>query len=242
MTTIQIVWCLAVFFAAAVVQSVGGFGFALFAVPLMALAIDLPLAVIAASIASLVNVVGLCIRSYRDIDWSATKRLNIPAIFGMPIGLYALVNVDEGSLKVALGLIIMLLIIVLLRTKSRPRHSSAVDVIAGFCSGVLATSTSTNGPPLVFAAQLRGLSPPIFRATMSASFVVQGSLSLLFFFAAGEVTRRALLLAVVGLPLVAIGQWLGVRVRPRVDGTRFTKLVYGLLALSALSVMWSGIN
>jgi uncharacterized membrane protein YfcA len=231
-----------VFFAATMVQSVGGFGFALFAVPMMALAIDMPSAVIAASIASLVNVVGLCVRSYRDIDWPTTKRLNIPAVFGMPIGVYVLVKLNEDVLKVALGGIIMVLIIVLLRAKSQPRRSSAIDVVAGFVSGVLSTSTSTNGPPLVFAAQLRGLSPAVFRATMSASFVIQGSLSLLLFIVAGEVTERAVLLALIGLPLVVVGQWLGVRMRPHVDGSRFTKLVYGLLAVSAASVMWSGIS
>ena len=242
MTTVQVVWCLTVFLLAALVQSVGGFGFALFAVPLMALAIDMQSAVIAASIASLVNVVVLCARSYREIDKDVTKRLNIPALFGMPIGLYALVYVDEAVLKVALGVVIMLMILVLIRTTTSPKGRPMVDVVAGFASGILATSTSTNGPPLVFAAQLRGLTPPVFRATMSASFVLQGSVSLLLFIAAGEVTQRALLLAVTGLPLVAFGQWLGVRARPHVDGQRFTKLVYGLLVVSAASVMWSGLS
>jgi uncharacterized membrane protein YfcA len=238
----QIVWCLAVFFFAALVQSVGGFGFALFAVPLMALAIDLPSAVIAASVASLANVLVLAIRSLRDIDRGVTKRLNVPALFGMPIGLYVLIYIDEAVLKVALGVVIMVLIAVLMRTNGEPKSRPLVDVIAGFVAGILATSTSTNGPPLVFAAQLRGLPPAAFRATMSASFVLQGSVSLLLFFVSGVVSRQAVLLAVIGLPLVAIGQWIGVTLRPHVDGRRFTRLVYGLLVLSAASVMWSGLS
>ncbi|NDE20761.1 MAG: sulfite exporter TauE/SafE family protein, partial [Actinobacteria bacterium] len=36
------------------------------------------------------------------------------------------------------------------------------------------------------------------------------------------------------------GQWLGIRTRPRVHGKRFDRMVYGLLALSAVSVSWSG--
>ena len=43
----DIVWVLAVMMFAALVQSLGGFGFALLAVPLAALAIDLKVAVIA---------------------------------------------------------------------------------------------------------------------------------------------------------------------------------------------------
>jgi uncharacterized membrane protein YfcA len=48
------------------------------------------------------------------------------------------------------------------------------------------------------------------------------------------------LLALGGLPLIAAGQWLGIRTRPRVHGKRFDRMVYGLLALSAVSVSWSG--
>jgi uncharacterized membrane protein YfcA len=241
MTTAQIVWCLSVFAAAAFVQSIGGFGFSLFAVPLMALFIRLPDAVVAGSIAAFANVLVLSARSWREVDWSVARRFNIPALAGMPLGLLVLVRVDESALKVALGAVIIVLIAVLIRTKAEARPRPSVEYVAGLASGVLATSTSTNGPPLVFAAQLRGLAPETFRATLSFSFALQGGISLIAFFAAGEATRDAVLLAVAGLPLIAAGQWLGIRTRPRVYGKRFDRLVYGLLALSALSVSWSGL-
>ena len=241
MTTAQVIWCLTVFAVAAFVQSIGGFGFTLFAVPLMALAIPLPEAVVAASITSLANVVVLTMRSYRDIDRAVARRFNIPALFGMPLGLWVLVRVDESTLKVALGAVIVILIVVLLRTRSAAQPRPVVESIAGLASGVLSTSTSTNGPPLVFAAQLRGMRPEAFRATLSFTFALQGSISLVAFIVAGEATRAAVLVAMAGLPLVALGQWLGVRTRPRVHGARFDRLVYSLLALSAVSVSWSGI-
>ena len=241
MTTPQIAWCLAVFAIAAFVQSIGGFGFSLFAVPLMALAIRLPEAVVAGSIASFANVVVLSVRSLHHVEWSVARRFNLPALVGMPLGLFVLVQMDERVLKVALGGVIIALIVVLLRTRSAARPRPVVEAVAGFASGVLSTSTSTNGPPLVFAAQLRGLAPETFRATLSVSFAFQGAISLMAFFAAGEATRAAVLLAIAGLPLVAVGQWLGIRIRPGVHGRRFDRLVYSLLALSAVSVSWSGL-
>ncbi|NBX12211.1 MAG: sulfite exporter TauE/SafE family protein [Acidimicrobiia bacterium] len=240
MTTPQIIWCLSVFAAAAFVQSIGGFGFSLFAVPLMALSIPLPEAVVAGSIAAFANVVVLSARSLRDVEWTVARRFNLPALVGMPLGLLVLVRVDESVLKVALGAVIIVLIVVLIRTTSATRPRPVVEVVAGLASGVLATSTSTNGPPLVFAAQLRGLPPETFRATLSFSFALQGAISLVAFFAAGEATQGAVLLALGGLPLIAAGQWLGIRTRPRVHGKRFDRMVYGLLALSAVSVSWSG--
>lgn len=208
----------------------------------MALSIDLSYAVIAASFTSLANVTVLLSRSYREVEWSVARRLNIPALFGMPIGLWVLVRVDDSILKVALGVVIIVLVLVLLQSRTAPRSRPGVDLVAGFASGVLATSTSTNGPPVVFAAQLRGLAPSVFRATLSFTFVVQGAISLVLFALAGEITRLPVQLALAGLPFVALGQWLGVRSRPAVHGVRFERLVYGLLILSAASVMWSGLS
>ena len=78
---------------AALVQSLGGFGFALLAVPLAALAIDLKVAVIAVSVGSLFNTVILFIRTRKDINRDVAWRFNVPAVLGMPIGLYVLANV-----------------------------------------------------------------------------------------------------------------------------------------------------
>ena len=241
MTTTQIVWCLLVFAAAAFVQSVGGFGFTLFGVPLMALAIPLPQAVVAGSIASFVNVVTLSLRTLKHVDWQLARRFNGPALLGMPVGLLVLVVVDESILKVALGAVIVALVVVLLRTRSAAQPRPLVETVAGLASGVLSTSTSTNGPPLVFAAHLRGMQPDAFRATLSFSFAFQGGISIVAFFASGEATRAAVLLALGALPLVGLGQWLGLRVQPRVHGKRFERVVYALLLLSALSVSWSGL-
>jgi uncharacterized membrane protein YfcA len=159
----------------------------------------------------------------------------------MPLGLWVLVHADEGLLKVGLGVVIVVLIVVLMRTRAKNQPRPIVEVVAGLCSGVLSTSTSTNGPPLVFAAQLRGMQPDQFRATLSFTFALQGAISLAAFVIAGEASREAVLVALLGLPLVAVGQWLGVRIRPRVQGKRFEQLVYVLLGLSAVSVSWSGL-
>jgi len=83
--------------------------------------------------------------------------------------------------------------------------------------------------------------PDQFRATLSFTFALQGAISLAAFVIAGEASREAVLVALLGLPLVAVGQWLGELIRPRVQGKRFERLVYALLGLSAVSVSWSGL-
>lgn len=240
MSTATIVWCLVVMMLAALVQSVGGFGFALLAVPLAAIVIDLTTAVIAVSIASVFNVATLVLRVYKDIDRATAVRFNVPALFGMPFGLVILALVNQDLLKIVLGALIVVATIALMRGAGNLHHRRWVDVLAGWLSGILSTSTGTNGPPLVLAAQMAKLSPAAFRATLTFTFLVSGPVSLVFFGFAGYFSRPAVLLAGGSIPLIIIGQYFGLRLRKYVDAKRFERLVYLLLLLSGLSVGISG--
>ena len=226
---------------AAFVQSVGGFGFALIAVPLAAIAVDLPTAVVAVSICSLFNVVILCWRTRREVDRGLAVRFNIPAVLGMPFGFMILTNVDQQSLKIALGIIIVFATIALMRGWSSLKPSVVIDVIAGASSGVLSTATGTNGPPLVIASQIRRLAAPVFRATLAFTFAVTGAITLLLYIVAGLVTRREVVLASAAVPLILIGQFLGLKLQTWFAGTRFDRLVSLLLLASGVSVGLSGV-
>ena len=70
MSSAAVAWVLAVMLFAALVQSVGGFGFALLAVPLAAIGTELQTAVIVVGLGSLLNVVILSWRTRREIDRS----------------------------------------------------------------------------------------------------------------------------------------------------------------------------
>ncbi|MFM8969494.1 MAG: hypothetical protein ACKOI3_04540 [Actinomycetota bacterium] len=105
----------------------------------------------------------------------------------------------------------------------------------------MSTATGTNGPPLVLAAQMRGLAPVACRATFALTVTLSGSLSLLMYIAARLVTREALLLALAAEPLIVVGQRNGILLQPRLSGRRFEQLVYGLLLLSGASVGLSGV-
>lgn len=249
MPMIDIVWVLAVMFFASFVQSIGGFGFALLAVPLAALIVDLELAVIAVSIGSLFNVIILSLRTRRDVNREVAVRFNVAALLGMPIGVYVLETTPQRPLKVALGAVIILATLALIEGTKRlqnlgsswPSPKRVVEITAGWISGVLSTATGTNGPPLVLALNLRRLQPDVFRATLAITFAVSGAVSMMFFVAFGMVTRQAVLLASAAVPLILAGQAIGLRVQPRLSEKRFDRLVYVLLLASGISVAMSGL-
>lgn len=249
MEVTETLWVLAVMLFAALVQAVGGFGFALMAVPLAAIAVDLELAVIAVSIGSLFNVTMLCVRTIRQVDREVAVRFNVAAFLGMPIGLAVLELTPQRPLKISLGVVIVIATFALMRGSAglrtreggRPTPRRWIELAAGAISGVLSTATGTNGPPLVLALQMRKVSPEVFRATLAFTFAVSGAISMALFVGAGMVTRHAVFLAAMAVPLIVVGQRVGLHLQSQLSEKRFDRLVYVLLFVSGISVAASGL-
>jgi uncharacterized membrane protein YfcA len=87
----------------------------------------------------------------------------------------------------------------------------------------------------VIALSGKELSPAVFRATISAIFLVQGSASLVAFGLGGRITRDAVSVALAGLPGVIVGSIVGERGFRRLDTPTFRKVASGC---STLRVSW----
>jgi uncharacterized protein len=86
----------------------------------------------------------------------------------------------------------------------------------------------------VIALSAKRLEPMVFRATISAIFLVQGSASLVFFAIGGQITRDAVWVALAGLPGVILGSIVGERGFRRLDVRTFRRVVLGMLFLSGV--------
>lgn len=223
--------------SAALVQVVAGFGFALLAVPLMTLAIPTRDAVVVATLLGLGASTWQARHGRSDIDWRLARRLVISAYAGMPLGLLVFVTVDDRVLRLLLGIGVLLAVGLLAADVKLHDRGLALDVGCGFLSGVLSTSISTNGPPLVFALHTRQLAPPAFRSTITTVFALSNGLGLMLFIAAGKVTRDGLVAAGVAVPSLAVGLLLGFPLRRHIHGERFRRLVLVLLVVAAASAI-----
>jgi uncharacterized membrane protein YfcA len=241
MTTGQIVLVLVIIFATSVIQSVAGFGFALLAVPLMVVVIDLQSAVI---VSSFVGTLSNLLQSWqlrRNIDATMTKRFLLSTVIGAPAGLLLFIYANQSALKIVLGISILFGVFVLSRGLELQHISSWLDWLMGVLSGVLLMATSTNGPPLVFVLQARKIDPATFRATLNMVFLVSGAFGLVMFGLAGEIVRSDINMAAVSVPAMIIGVSLGGVVRKFVQQEFFKKIVLILLTIGGLSSLLGGI-
>lgn len=219
---------------AAAVQAITGFGFALLAVPLLALAMPINTAVVVGSIASLAMSMVTALLDRDHVQWRTAWFIVAVAVLAMPLGLYLLIALPAAALTALVGVTVLVSTILVWRRPTLREGRFTLSAI-GLLAGVLTTATGTNGPPLVAAFQSLGYGKREFRATIAAVFVGCGVASIGFFAYGGELTALAVKACIVGIPGGFLGWWAGDHVFRRLDIRVFRVVV--LMALVAASLV-----
>lgn len=223
--------------AAGFVQILAGFGFALLSVPLMALAVTTQEAVVISTVLGLLSSGIQTYKGLHEADWTLVRRVTLAALAGIPVGFVLYETLSADTLRLLLGVGVLIAVYLLARGVDFVGRGPIVEWSAGFVSGALASSLSTNGPPLVFALQGRRLPIAVFRSTINAIFVISGATTALVFAIAGDFDRRIGIGIAATLPALVLGVLVGYRVRPYFDERRARHLVLGLLALAGVSAL-----
>jgi hypothetical protein len=238
MTVGQSIALLLSILVASTTQVTVGFGFALLSVPLMTLAVPTREAVVISTILGLLTSSFQAWHGRRDADRTLIRRLMVAALMGLPVGWIVFTRVPEDVLRAILG-VSVLVAVVLLATGRVARGSTRLDLVCGALSGALASSLSTNGPPLVFALQARSVSMRVFRPTINTVFAISGLLSLVGFALSGDIESDALIHAAWTFPVLLVGSRIGLSLRSRVRETDARRIVLALLTIAGLSAIVS---
>lgn len=233
----EILWIVSCVAIAAFAQSIAGFGFGLLAVPLMQLVLDPRDAIVVSTLIGAVSTTSQALIDRKQVDKVSVKRLSIASYLGMPFGLVLFVFVSDSVLRLTLGVVVVMAAIVLSRGFTLKDETHHFDWLLGILSGVLATSTSTNGPPLVFVLQARKMSPEAFRSTINTIFSYANLGAIALFLGTGKVNVHSFFGALCAIPALFIALRIGYALRPRVSAEFFRKLVIFMLVLSGVSLL-----
>jgi len=226
---------------AATAQYTAGFGFSLLGVPLMALAIDTRDAVVIAVWLGLVTSAVQTVEGRSIVDRPVARRLVGGTLIGIPIGSTVFVAVPERTLTAILGVSVLIAVVLLARGVELATARRGPEWLAGIVSGALASSLSTNGPPLVAVLQARRYPIAVFRATINTVFAFANVVTLFAFVITDELRLEQSWWAAVCLPLVGIGLLIGSRARRLVDEVRARRLVLTLLGVAGCSAVVSAV-
>lgn len=220
-------------FGAAFVGTISGFGFALLIVPPLSFVVGPKEAVILSNVLGCSWLMTMFVRLRQEVVWRSALPLIVAAFAGMPFGLVILAVVSGRVLQGMLGVVVLVATFLVWKGVRINSQHRAFDIVAGFISGVLNTSTSMNGPPIVLHLQNKELAPGPFRATIAAFFVASALVTLALYTASGRIGQYELQAAALGLPGLAFGYVGGSLVVGRMDAGQFRKFVIGVLVASA---------
>lgn len=203
---------MAILFLATLIRSAFGFGEALVAVPLLALLMPVEVAAPVAVLVSITVAAVVVLQDWRHVQVQSAWRLVVSTLFGTPLGLLMLINVEEAVVKALLAVVIISFSASSLIRRRRPwrLENDRLAWLFGFGAGVLGGAYGMNGPPLVIYGALRNWSPAHFRATLQGYFLPASIAVMAGYWWTGlwisDVTRYYLLALVPVLAAILLGR------------------------------------
>ncbi len=218
------------------VQSVAGFamGMLMIAVMVGSGLVAVPVITAVVSLLTLVNIV-LAVRGHlHHVEWRMLRWIALSLPLAVWCGVLALELLDRRVtwlLELLLGCFIVLgSLSMLLRPQPRAALSPPwACFAAGFAGGVLGGLFAASGPVMGWFGYRQPLSVAAIRTTLLAVFALSTSLRVAIVGFGGGLTGQVWLLALLGLPLVLLGTWLGRSFAPPLSDLALKRVAFGIL-------------
>jgi uncharacterized protein len=227
-------------FLAALVAGLAGFAFGLVAAAVW-LHVLTP-----AQTASLIIGFGLIVQGVavwklrHALQWARLWPFLLGGALGVPIGVAALSWVDAATMRLAIGAVLILYsTYALVRPAIEPvkRCGGAADAAVGVLNGILGGATGLAGIIVTIWCGIRGWPKDVQRTVFQPVSVAIFIMSAAWLGTRGEIDRETIRLFALGLPALAAGTWLGLKLYGRLDESAFRKAVLFLLLGSGLALV-----
>jgi uncharacterized membrane protein YfcA len=239
----QLSFCAAVFVAAYAVRGGTGFGGGAFAVPLLAFTLPVPIAVSVVALLNIANSMGMVRRDWRKIVWPELKRLLPYTLVGIAAGLYLLAVIDEGPLRHALGVfLIVYSTYALITAGSSPgvsaRWRAALAAGTGSVGGFIGVIFGgASGAVYAIYLNVLKLDKDAFRVTVTTVILIGLFARIAGYASLGFYGVSAWIVLAAAVPGMIVGSWLGDRLVRRFDQKQFGRFVAATLMASGVALL-----
>ncbi len=237
----------AIYFVAFFIRGILGFGSAMPAVLGTAWILPPHDAVLLALLTSVFAQVQLLPQGFHDANWKVAKPILAGTIVSVVIGVWIFVSLSTAWLTIVLGLVLSVAVLTDMarlaeRSASRLRLDGfamafSLATLAGLISGVAGAGSNYF---LSFYIRWAAPTPREFRAT---NIVMSGFMNLwraLVTLVAGLITIKLTVEALLVMPAVYAGVWIGRRLTGRLSPERYFVLYRWLLFIAATALIWKG--
>lgn len=216
-----------------------GFGSALVMAPIVAIVVGTRVAVPAIVIVLYISTFQLMPGAIRDVDWRRVLLMGSAGGVGVPIGVYALVVVDQELMRRGIAAVVAGFALVMLagwRYQRTP--SSYLAATMGGLGGVLSGAAAVGGPPVI-AFLLSGPDrAAVNRAAIIFYFFFSQTVAIALYWAEDMIVAKVLWLTVLMLPAQMVGVWAGAKLFPKASETNYRRIALGfLLAIGLVTLV-----
>jgi uncharacterized membrane protein YfcA len=226
-------------FMAALVAGLAGFAFGLVAAAVW-LYILTPL-----QTATLIIGFGLVVQGYsvwklrKALDWRRLWPFFIGAAIGVPLGVAIISWVAPSHMRTAIGAVLVLYSLYAFARPTMPSipAGAAADTGVGILNGMLGGATGLAGIIATIWCQMRGWPKDQQRAVFQPVGVATFALSAVWLGGRGAISGDTIRLFLLGLPVLLVGTWAGLKLYGRLDEAGFRKVVLALLFVSGIALI-----
>ncbi len=227
-----------IIFISALAQSTVGFGYALFAAPLL-LSIGLPLPhviVLVSSCSFFQSSIGAW-KLRDEVPWKITYISSLVRVAFLVIGillLKELVTFKKEQIRMVIGVVICVIVIV--QNGWKPKKTSSMHWgwggLAFVLSGIMAGVVGMGGPALVLWCLAQDWESKKTRAFLFSAFATSIPVQIVFFnFAFGSEVLKSVGMSIAMIPLILLGSYIGIPLGNRMDKERLKFIAYTILLL-----------
>lgn len=219
------------------IKGLSGFASALFAIPLLALFLDIKFVVPVFLLFDFVSGIILTVQTRKFIDRKEAMRLLLGLVIGTGLGTYFLVSFGDVALKRVFGGLIILFALRMLLWKNESAKKQVSRIwapISGFLGGCVGGMFGLNGPPMILYLTHQLKDKPVFRATLYAVFFADACYRLILYSFSRLITVEIIKFALYLTPFLLIGLFLGSKLHAKIKESAFQKIVASILLATGI--------
>jgi uncharacterized membrane protein YfcA len=217
---------------------ISGFGAALLTVPFLSHVWPVQFVLPVTALLDVMAALVLGVKERRIAERSELKRMIPLAFIGALIGATLLVNLPKDAAMASLGVVAMLYGAYQFMAGPPTRKvSNAWAMPTGFIGGLSGALFGIGAPPYLVYLSRRIDDKAVLRATVATMVIFSVGSRLFFFVVAGLVMGPQLLAALVLLPCMFLGLWLGSRVHMKLSREQFNRFIAVLVVATGISLV-----
>lgn len=231
---------MAITFCGSFIQSICGFGSAIFTMSLFPFFMSYQMSVTLTGLTALSSNIGNIVPRIKAIRW---KLLIAPFIGYFAFAAYSLVFAVSKSnsrlLNILLGAVLILLSIyfIFFKNKIKIKPTFFNGLIVGALSGIMGGLFSISAPPIVVYLLAVTKSKDEYFANIMAYLMVANIYTGIFRAFQGLITKEVLILWAIGTALIVFGVLLGKKLVDKLNAETVRKIIYIFMAISGLMMI-----